>query len=121
MKNWFTAARIDDVKSESVLQLEIGGCDIALYRCGDDFYATDNVCTHAHALLSDGFLDGFEIECPLHGARFDCRTGESLTGPADEDITTFPIRIVDGVVEVEIDIHELSERDAEPRAKRRHL
>ena len=98
---WFKAASVDDVERDSVRQVHIGGHDIALYRCGDYFYASGNICPHAYALLSDGFLEGFEIECPLHGARFDCRTGESLSGPADEDLRTFPVRINGDAVEID--------------------
>jgi nitrite reductase/ring-hydroxylating ferredoxin subunit len=63
------AAFTKDVSDDGVQQIEIKGCKIALYRCRGEFFATSDICTHAFALLSDGWLDGHEIECPLHGAR----------------------------------------------------
>jgi naphthalene 1,2-dioxygenase system ferredoxin subunit len=83
MTNWVKAALTKDVSDDSIQQLNINGCKVALYRCGEEYFATSDVCTHAYALLSDGWLDGYEIECPLHGARFDVRTGAALTSPAE--------------------------------------
>lgn len=57
-----------------------------------------DVCTHAYALLSDGWLDGYEIECPLHGARFDVRTGAALTSPAETALATYPVRVAGDAV-----------------------
>jgi naphthalene 1,2-dioxygenase system ferredoxin subunit len=67
--------------------------EIALYRVGDEFFATDNICTHAHAYLTDGFQEGCTIECPLHAGCFDIRTGKALTAPVTEDIRTYPVRV----------------------------
>jgi naphthalene 1,2-dioxygenase system ferredoxin subunit len=66
----------------------------------DAFYATDNVCTHAFALLSDGFLDGTVVECPLHGGQFDVTSGAAVLEPAECDLRSYPVRVVDGHIEV---------------------
>ena len=76
--------------------------EIALYNVDGELYATDDICSHEDASLSDGELDGYFIECPLHGSRFDVRTGKPLSLPAVVPVETFPVRVVGGKVEVEL-------------------
>jgi nitrite reductase/ring-hydroxylating ferredoxin subunit len=97
---WHVAAALDDLKESEPLGVEIASYHVALYRVGQEFYATGNICSHAEALLSDGLLDGCEIECPLHMGRFDIRSGEALTSPVEIDIPTYPVRVADGRLEV---------------------
>jgi 3-phenylpropionate/trans-cinnamate dioxygenase ferredoxin component len=63
-----------------------------LYRSEGEFFATDNRCTHAEALMSEGYLEDGCIECPLHQARFDIRTGAALCAPATEPLRTYPVK-----------------------------
>ena len=102
MTNWVKAALTKDVSDDSIQQLNINGCKVALYRCVEEYFATSDVCTHAYALLSDGWLDGYEIECPLHGARFDVRTGAALTSPAETALATYPVRVAGDAVEIDV-------------------
>lgn len=95
---WIAAAELDAVPQDDVIGVEIGGRDIALYSVDGEIYASDNVCTHGHARLCDGFLDGHEIECPLHQGKFDVRSGKALCAPLTEDIRTYPVKIEDGRV-----------------------
>ncbi len=74
-------------------QVRVGTRQIALYNLAGRFYATDDLCTHAEASLSDGFLEGEEIECPLHQGRFHVPTGRALCIPVTEDVATFPVRV----------------------------
>src|ERR1700756_6030784 len=97
---WHPAAALDILRAGEPYGVEIAGHHIALYRVGGEFYATGNICTHEEALLSDGMLDGCEIECPLHMGRFDIRTGEALTSPVETDIPTYPVRVVGDRLEV---------------------
>ena len=92
MSNWVKAANVADFADGDVRGVEIGDTAIAIYMVEDQYYATDNVCTHAFALLSDGFLDDCTIECPLHAGRFDIRTGKALGKPVTRDIKTYPVR-----------------------------
>ena len=62
--------------------------------------ATDNVCTHAFALLSDGWLDGEYVECPLHGGRFEVATGKAMGDPVVCDLRTFPVRVSGDDIEI---------------------
>src|ERR1700759_4870709 len=99
-ERWHEAAALAALREAEPLGVEIAGLKVALYRVGETFYATGNVCTHAEALLSDGLLEGCEIECPLHNGRFDIRTGEALTSPVEIDIPTYPIRVAGDRLEV---------------------
>jgi naphthalene 1,2-dioxygenase system ferredoxin subunit len=78
--------------------VQAGGREIALYGVDGEVYATANLCTHGNARLCDGFLEGHEIECPLHQGRFDVRDGRALCSPLRENIAAYPVRIEDGVV-----------------------
>ena len=97
---WHAAAALGDVKEGEPFGVEIAGHHVALYRVGNEYYATGNICTHAEALLSDGMLDGCEIECPLHMGRFDIRTGEALTSPVEIDIPVYPVRVSGDQLEI---------------------
>jgi len=96
--NWTDAAAFDDVPQDDVIGLAVDGRDIALYGVDGEFFATDNICTHGHARLCDGFLDGHEIECPLHQGKFDIRNGRPLCDPVTEAIRTYPVKIENGRV-----------------------
>ena len=97
---WHRAATLDDLAGDDPLALEVGGLQVALFKVGEQYFATGNVCTHAYALLSDGFLDGCEIECPLHNGRFDVRTGQAKSSPVETDIPAYPVRVVGEAIEV---------------------
>ncbi len=91
--NWTRIASTAQLDDDEALGVVVDGRKIALYRSQGEYFATDNVCTHAYALLSDGYLEEGCIECPLHQARFDIRTGKALCEPATEDVATYPIRV----------------------------
>ena len=90
---WTRAARVAELKERRVMDSMIGQEEIALYWVDNAAYATANICTHAFARLSDGYLDGDCIECPIHQALFDVKTGEALTAPASIAVKTYPCRI----------------------------
>lgn len=90
--NWIRIAAASDLQDDEVLGLNVSGARIALYRSQGEFFATDNRCTHAEALMSEGFLEDGCIECPLHQARFDIRTGAALCAPATEPLRTYPVK-----------------------------
>lgn len=97
---WHRAATTAEVTENEPFALEIGGLQVALFKVGDEYFATGNVCTHAYARLSDGFLDGCEIECPLHNGRFDVRTGQAKSSPVERDIPTYAVRVISDAIEV---------------------
>jgi nitrite reductase/ring-hydroxylating ferredoxin subunit len=98
--NWRVVATLGEVDAGQMIAREIGEVHIALYNVGGTVFATDNVCTHAYALLTDGWLDDAVVECPLHGGQFDVCTGKAMCTPAEADLQTYPVRIVDGQIEV---------------------
>ena len=101
--NWIDALAADELPSDDVLGVAVDGRDIALYTVGDEVFATDNICTHGHARLCDGFLDGHEIECPLHQGKFDVRNGRPTCEPATEAVRSYPVKIDGQRVFVRID------------------
>ena len=101
-ENWVDVGAEDEVPQEDVMGVEAGGRDIALYGVEGRVYASDGICTHGHARLCDGFLDGHEIECPLHQGKFDIRNGRALCAPVVEDIRTYPVKIEGGRVFVDM-------------------
>lgn len=102
-KIWIDAASEHDVPEDDVVGLQVAGHDIALYRVEGSVYATANICTHGHARLCDGFLEGFEIECPLHQGKFDVRDGRGTCAPITADVRSYPVRIEAGRVFLQID------------------
>ena len=96
--DWLDVLAADALPSDDVMALSVAGRDIALYTVGDAVYATDNLCSHGNARLCDGFLDGHEIECPLHQGKFDVRTGAPTCAPVTEPVATYPVRIEAGRV-----------------------
>lgn len=101
--NWVDAILAADLPADDVLGLQVAGRDIALYRVDGAVYATDNLCTHGRARLCDGFLEGHEIECPLHQGRFDVRNGQPLCNPVSEPVRCYPVRVEGGRVLLQLD------------------
>ena len=79
--DWIDALASEDLPADDVLGVAVAGRDVAIHVVGGEVYATDNLCTHGHARLCDGFLDGYEIECPLHQGKFDVRMDRFLDEP----------------------------------------
>ncbi len=101
-EQWLAVGPLAELGEGTMKGIEAGDLQIAIYNVEGEIYATDNICTHAFALLTDGFLDGDVIECPLHGGCFKVKTGEGMGAPISEDIKTYPVRIVGDTIEVRI-------------------
>ncbi|UDM53686.1 non-heme iron oxygenase ferredoxin subunit [Cupriavidus sp. MP-37] len=99
---WIHIDAADTLQNDEVMPLTLGDRQLAVYRSDNAYFVTDNVCTHQYALLSDGYLEDGCIECPLHQARFDIRTGKAMCAPATGDIRTYPVKIEDSRVWVEL-------------------
>ncbi len=94
-----TASEIGDQCAKCV---EVGGKTLAVFNLGGEFYAIDDACPHEEGPLSDGFVEGDEVECPWHAARFNLKTGAHSGPPAYEDVATYKVRVSGGDVEVEV-------------------
>ncbi len=98
-EGWVRVAAVGEIPEGSAIAVRVKDREIALYHVEEGgFYATENVCTHEYAQLSEGWLEGYEIECPLHAGRFDVRTGKALCPPVEENVRTCEVRIRDGDV-----------------------
>ena len=92
--DWEHVGSLDELGSGEIQPSMLGDEEIVLCRAGDQVFALHNWCTHADARLSEGSLNGYELQCPLHEGRFDVRTGRALCAPVDTDVRVFPVRIV---------------------------
>ncbi len=101
--NWIDATALGEVPQGDVIAVTAGGRELALYGVDGEVFATDNICTHGHARLCEGFLEGHEIECPLHQGRFDVRTGEPTCAPVTEALKRYPVKIEGGRVWLALD------------------
>lgn len=95
---WSDAGAADDVWDGAGIEAQAGGRTVALFRSGEQVYATDPLCTHGKARLCDGFVEGTSVECPLHQGRFDLADGRPLCDPVTEALRTYPVRIEGGRV-----------------------
>jgi 3-phenylpropionate/trans-cinnamate dioxygenase ferredoxin subunit len=96
------AAPLAEVPSGAVHVVEIDGQSLLLCNTKDHIYAVVNECSHAQEKLECGRMRAGWIACPVHGARFDLETGKPMNPPATRPIKTFPTRIVDDWIEVEV-------------------
>jgi 3-phenylpropionate/trans-cinnamate dioxygenase ferredoxin subunit len=83
----------DSLVSGKPIAIEVDGVAVCLTRVGDEVFAVEDTCTHSEASLSEGEVSGTKIECWLHGAEFDLRTGEALTPPATSALRTFKVEV----------------------------
>ncbi len=102
MSRFVKVATTSEIPDQSGKAVEVEGKIIAVFRLGDSFYAIDDTCTHAEGPLSEGYVEGDEVECPLHGSHFNLKTGEAVEPPAYESVSTYPVRVTGEDVEVEI-------------------
>ncbi|GBG12691.1 nitrite reductase [Novimethylophilus kurashikiensis] len=101
MNAWIDVAAADDWPSGTCKVADHHGLPIAVFNLQGRFYATDNICTHEYAELCGGAIEGEEIVCPWHGARFSIPTGKVNSAPAYEDLKTYPVRVEGGMVQVD--------------------
>ena len=100
MKTWIDVAPLAEFPSGSCRTLLVGRFAVAVFNVGGAFYAIEDLCSHEAETLSDGEVDGGEIVCPRHGARFSLATGAALTPPACEPVAIFAVRVAYGMVQV---------------------
>ena len=99
---WVRVADESSLAVGTTTVVEAGGLRIALCNTGDGFHAIDDICTHDGGSLDQGTLEGNQIECPRHGARFDVVTGRALSLPAVRPVRSYATRLEGGAVEVEL-------------------
>jgi len=102
MNEFRTVARLEDVPSDTMLQVELDGEKIVLAHVGDRVYALHDECTHEEFPLSSGELVGKQVTCSLHGARFDLETGLPRALPAVRPVKTYEARVEGGDIQVRV-------------------
>jgi 3-phenylpropionate/trans-cinnamate dioxygenase ferredoxin component len=93
---------VEDIPNGERIFLEFGAAQIVVFNIGGQFYAIGDVCTHDNGPLGDGDLEGYEVVCPRHGAHFDVRNGKATHLPAVRPTPWYPVRIVQGKIEIGI-------------------
>lgn len=100
--SWHEVAAADAISEDAPLGVKVGDKEIGLFKLGDKLYALEDVCPHAYALLSSGFIDGETVECPLHQACFHIPTGKCTSPPAERDVAVYPVRVEGNKVFVQV-------------------
>jgi naphthalene 1,2-dioxygenase system ferredoxin subunit len=108
---WVEIAGVDDIDPEEAKSCRVGNVLLALYNVGGTFYATSDICTHAHAHLSDGYIEDDIVECPLHQGRFHIPSGKAVSAPVTEDVRTYPVKVEGGKVFVQVQTSESGASD----------
>ena len=85
-----------------MIPVTIGARTIALYCVERRYYATDAYCTHGHALLTDGYVEGALVECPMHGGTFEIATGKAVGEPCVSALATYPVKVAGGFIAIGI-------------------
>lgn len=101
-EQWHRVADAGEVDEDMPVSVTIDGAQIGVYRLGDALYAMEDVCPHAYALLSEGFVDGETVECPLHEAQFHIPSGRCLREPGGRDLKSYPVKQEGGAIYVQV-------------------
>ena len=105
-QSWQRIAAVSQLRDDEAFPAKLGDVPIALYRLDGQVFAIDDVCTHEFALLSQGFIEGRIVECPLHQAKFDISTGKCLAAPATVDLNRYAVRIEAGEIFVSLQLQK---------------
>lgn len=103
MSDWHDVAAVEELPPGTHRVVDVEGTQVAVFNLDGEYYAIEDVCTHDGGELTGGSIEGEEIVCPRHGARFSIRTGEVLAPPAYEPVHSFPVRVHDGRIQVRDD------------------
>ena len=99
---WTPVAGLADFAASDAIAVVAAGKEIAIYLVDGAVFATANRCTHGDARLCDGWVEGHEVECPLHQGRFDVRSGAATGAPAEVALATYPARLAGDRVELQL-------------------
>lgn len=100
MGTWVQVCPVGELSPGHSRVVDADGTDVVVFNADGQLLAVENVCTHDGGSLTGGCIEGEEITCPRHGARFSLRTGAALTPPAYEATRVFPVRVEHGVIEI---------------------
>jgi len=100
--NWVLVGTTDNIEVEDIIRFDHNDKTFCVYKLEDGFYATDGICTHEDVHLEDGLVMDNEIECPMHQGVFDIKTGEAISPPACDDLKTYPVKVEDNNIYIQI-------------------
>ena len=100
--NWILVGTTDNIEVEDIIRFDHNDKTFCVYKLEDGFYATDGICTHEAVHLEDGLVMDNEIECPMHQGVFDIKTGEAVSPPACDDLKTYPVKVEDNNIYIQI-------------------
>ena len=103
---YITITGVDDLQNGERLFVEIDDQELVVLNIAGDYFAIGDVCSHDDGPLGEGDVEGFDVICPRHGARFDIRSGKVVSLPAIEDIPDYPVRVVNGQIQIGIPFQE---------------
>ncbi|MEM9057809.1 MAG: non-heme iron oxygenase ferredoxin subunit [Pseudomonadota bacterium] len=103
MEEWVDVGDATEISPGDYRVVDVDDTLIAVFNVSGSFFAIEDMCTHDGGELTGGPIDGDQIVCPRHGARFCLRTGAALTPPAYEPTASFPVRVEGGIVQVRDD------------------
>ncbi|MBF5040472.1 Rieske 2Fe-2S domain-containing protein [Methylophilus sp. 13] len=103
LHRWTDIGAVEDFSDDEPVAVEAGGMQLAIFRLEDQLFALHDLCTHGVARLSEGYVEGGCVECPLHQGLFDIRTGAAKCAPVTEAVRSFPLRIHEGRVQVAVE------------------
>lgn len=96
------AGKVSELAPGQAKQVQIGRRVLALYNIDGRFYVTDDTCTHALASLTEGYIEGDIVECPLHQGCFHIPSGKAMGPPVTQDVRVYPVKIVDEEIYIEV-------------------
>lgn len=100
---WKEVCKSGSIIDGDATSVEVDGVPVTVCIVGGEYCAFSTICTHEDVSLADGYLEGTEIECPLHGSRFDVRTGKCMNPPATRDLATFATKTENGKLYVDVE------------------
>ena len=100
--NWVLVGTTDNIEVEDIIRFDHNDRTFCVYKLEDGFYATDGICTHENVHLEDGLVMDNEVECPMHQGVFDIKTGEAVSPPACDDLKTYPVKVEDNNIYIQI-------------------
>ena len=100
--NWILVGTADNIEVEDIIRFDHNDKTFCVYKLEDGFYATDGICTHEAVHLEDGLVMDNEIECPMHQGVFDIKTGEAISPPACDDLKTYPVKVENNNIYIQI-------------------
>jgi nitrite reductase/ring-hydroxylating ferredoxin subunit len=100
---YHAVAKTDEIMEEDVKGVFVGDEEIAVFNVKGEYFATHGICTHENVGLADGFVEGDLIECPLHSACFEIKTGKAVNPPAEIDLKIYPVKVEGDTIYVGIE------------------